>query len=111
MIAERTKDRLKKARSDGHILGRKIDPAKGPSRTTAGRQRIGARSNRDGHPRCRPRRAGARSQFPGSKLKFPTHTDGNTPPCRRFHSVVWKHQQLSGDWKQGNPLEEAQMAR
>jgi hypothetical protein len=35
---------LKKARSDGHIPGRKIDPAKGPSRTTAWRQRIGARS-------------------------------------------------------------------
>jgi DNA invertase Pin-like site-specific DNA recombinase len=44
VIAERTKDGLKKARTEGHIPGRKLDPAKGPSRTTAWRQRIGARA-------------------------------------------------------------------
>jgi DNA invertase Pin-like site-specific DNA recombinase len=44
VIAERTKDGLKKARVEGHIPGRKIDPAKGPSKTTAWRQRIGARA-------------------------------------------------------------------
>ena len=44
VIAERTKDGLKKARADGHIPGRKIDPAKGPSKTTAWRQRIGSRA-------------------------------------------------------------------
>jgi len=44
VIAERTKDGLKKARAvEGHIPGRKIDLAKGPSRTTRWRQRIGAR--------------------------------------------------------------------
>jgi DNA invertase Pin-like site-specific DNA recombinase len=31
VIAERTKDGLKKARAEGHIPGRKIDPVKGPS--------------------------------------------------------------------------------
>jgi DNA invertase Pin-like site-specific DNA recombinase len=44
VIAERTKDGLKKARTEGHIPGRKIDPAKGPSRTTRWRQGIGARA-------------------------------------------------------------------
>jgi DNA invertase Pin-like site-specific DNA recombinase len=44
VIAERTKDGLKKARVDGHIPGRKIDPAKGPSRTTVWRRNIGARA-------------------------------------------------------------------
>jgi DNA invertase Pin-like site-specific DNA recombinase len=44
VIAERTKDGLKKCRSEGRIPGRKIDPTKGPSRTTAWRQRIGARA-------------------------------------------------------------------
>jgi DNA invertase Pin-like site-specific DNA recombinase len=44
IIAERTKDGLKKARADGHLPGRRIDPEKGPSRTTRYRQRIGARS-------------------------------------------------------------------
>jgi DNA invertase Pin-like site-specific DNA recombinase len=43
VIAERTKDGLKKVRLEGHIPGRKIDPAKGPSRTTAWRLSIGAR--------------------------------------------------------------------
>ena len=44
IIAERTRDGLKKARAEGHIPGRRIDPAKGPSRTTRYRQAIGARS-------------------------------------------------------------------
>jgi DNA invertase Pin-like site-specific DNA recombinase len=44
IIAERTRDGLKKARAEGHVPGRRIDPEKGPSRTTRYRQRIGARS-------------------------------------------------------------------
>ena len=44
VIAERTKDGLKKARGDGHRGGRKIDPVKGPSKTTRWRLRIGARN-------------------------------------------------------------------
>jgi DNA invertase Pin-like site-specific DNA recombinase len=44
VLAERTKDGLKNARAKGHIAGRRIDPAKGPSRTTRYRQKIGARS-------------------------------------------------------------------
>lgn len=44
VIAERTKDGLKKARIDGHIPGRKIDPARGPSKTTKWRRGIGARA-------------------------------------------------------------------
>lgn len=44
VIAERTKDGLKKARVDGHIPGRKIDPEKGPSKTTRWRRQIGARA-------------------------------------------------------------------
>jgi DNA invertase Pin-like site-specific DNA recombinase len=43
VIAERTKDGLKKARAEGHIPGRRVDPLKGPSRTTAWRRSIGAR--------------------------------------------------------------------
>lgn len=43
VIAERTKDGLKKARAEGHIPGRRIDPGKGPSRTTIWRRQIGAR--------------------------------------------------------------------
>jgi DNA invertase Pin-like site-specific DNA recombinase len=39
VIAERTKEGLKLARAKGHRPGRKIDPAKGPSRTTLWRQR------------------------------------------------------------------------
>jgi DNA invertase Pin-like site-specific DNA recombinase len=44
VIAERTKDGLKKARTEGHIPGRKIDPVKGPSKTTLWRQHVGARA-------------------------------------------------------------------
>ena len=44
LISERTRDGLKNARAEGHIPGRRIDPVKGPSRTTLFRQRIGARS-------------------------------------------------------------------
>lgn len=44
VISERTRDGLKKARTEGHVPGRKIDPEKGPSRTTAWRQKIGARA-------------------------------------------------------------------
>lgn len=44
VIAERTKDGLKKARAEGHRGGRRIDPEKGPSRTTRWRQQIGARA-------------------------------------------------------------------
>ncbi len=44
VIAERTKDGLKKARAEGHQGGRRIDPTKGPSRTTRWRQQIGARA-------------------------------------------------------------------
>ena len=43
VIAERTRDGLKAARAEGHIPGRRIDPAKGPSRTTRWRKQIGAR--------------------------------------------------------------------
>ena len=43
VIAERTKDGLKKARAEGHIPGRRIDAVKGPSRTTLWRRAIGAR--------------------------------------------------------------------
>jgi DNA invertase Pin-like site-specific DNA recombinase len=38
VIAERTKAGLALARSEGRLPGRKIDPRKGPSRTTAWRQ-------------------------------------------------------------------------
>jgi DNA invertase Pin-like site-specific DNA recombinase len=44
VIAERTKDGLKKARAEGHRGGRRIDPEKGPSRTTIWRRHIGARA-------------------------------------------------------------------
>jgi site-specific DNA recombinase len=43
-ISERTKAGLAFARAEGRRPGRRIDPAKGPSRTTLFRQRIGARS-------------------------------------------------------------------
>ena len=43
VIAERTKDGLKKARAEGHAGGRRIDPVKGPSRTTMWRRNNGAR--------------------------------------------------------------------
>lgn len=44
VIAERTKAGLALARSEGRVPGRKIDPRKGPSRTTVWRQRKLAKS-------------------------------------------------------------------